>query len=46
LEQPNILDGDYSLVGECLEKSYLFVRKGADFRASNENRSNRKTLPE
>src|SRR5262245_52380788 len=45
-EQTNVLDGDHGLISESLEKSYLFVRKGLNFRAPNENRSNRKTLPE
>src|SRR5262245_62752841 len=45
-EQPDVLDGDHGLISESLEKSYLFVRKGLNFGASNENRSNRKTLPE
>ena len=44
LEQPDVLNGDDRLVGEGFEKGNLFVRKRSNFRASNENRSNRNAL--
>src|SRR5262249_31673666 len=37
LEQPNVFDRDYSLVGEVREEGNLFVSARSDFRAANRN---------
>src|SRR5262249_26656611 len=46
LEQPDILDGDHSLVCEDFKKSYLLLGEGPNFRAANRNHSDRSSLPE
>ena len=42
LEQPHVLNGDHSLVGEGFEERDLFLREGSNFRAPNQNSANRK----
>ena len=44
LEQANVFDSDNRLSGEGFKQLDLFVRKGSDFHASNENSSNRNTF--
>src|SRR5215471_6854489 len=44
LEQANVLDGNYGLVGESLEKCDLLLGEGADFRAANQNCPNRNSV--
>ena len=44
LEQPHVLDGDDSLVGEGFEESDLFFGEGTDLRAG-EYESHRSRMP-
>src|SRR5262249_62294751 len=43
-EQPNVLDGDHSLVSESLEKSDLLLRKRTDLKSAIHNDPNGSTL--
>jgi hypothetical protein len=44
LEQPHVLDGNHSLVGEGLEQRDLLVRERTDFRPTDHDRADRHTL--
>ena len=44
LEQPHVLDGDDSLVGEGLEQRDLFVSEGPDLRSADPDHTQRDTF--
>ena len=45
-EQPHVLDGDDGLICKGFEKRDLLVGERSDFRAANQDRSNRNTFPQ